>query len=430
MHEIITFQVGQCGNQVGNEFWRKICHEHKINEEGIATEALPDRKDKFFFQTDFGRYVPRAMLIDLEPRALSQSLPIFSPDNVFTSNEGGGAGNNWANGYFLAKMNSERLGDMIQREVESCDNVEAMYLMHSIAGGTGSGFGSFLVQELKDRFPKKILTAYSILPTNDEASDVVVQPYNSVFTLNSLNQFCDSIVAMDNTSLGRAALDSTRNKNSSYNIINTLVSTVVSASNTTIRFPGYTFCDSRSILNGTVPVPSYKFLVPSYAPFSCDELTRIVRKTTVNDVMKRLILPKNRLCMMEPSSTHAVISQFNVLEGVSEPSEVSRALELQFNLNSLNFVNWMPPFFQTAISKREPEFNRVSGLGLCNSTGISGLLRKIGSQFDQLRRKNAFLEIYKKFDMEEQGFDINRENLQRLIEGYESCEMGSPANSG
>jgi hypothetical protein len=28
--EMITVQVGQCGNQVGSEFWKKLCQEHGI----------------------------------------------------------------------------------------------------------------------------------------------------------------------------------------------------------------------------------------------------------------------------------------------------------------------------------------------------------------------------------------------------------------
>ena len=49
-------------------------------------------------------------------------------------------------------------------------------LLHSIAGGTGSGLGSFLLERLNDRFPKKLIQTYSVFP---ESSDVVVQPYNS-----------------------------------------------------------------------------------------------------------------------------------------------------------------------------------------------------------------------------------------------------------
>lgn len=37
-------------------------------------------------------------------------------------------------------------------------------LMHSIAGGTGSGMGSFLLENLNDAFPKKIIQTYSVFP--------------------------------------------------------------------------------------------------------------------------------------------------------------------------------------------------------------------------------------------------------------------------
>ena len=33
--EIITLQVGQCGNQVGTEFWKQLCQEHGISKQGI-----------------------------------------------------------------------------------------------------------------------------------------------------------------------------------------------------------------------------------------------------------------------------------------------------------------------------------------------------------------------------------------------------------
>jgi hypothetical protein len=53
--EIITLQVGQCGNQVGTQFWQRLLLEHGIGNDGIlqefATEA-GDRKDVFFYQAD------------------------------------------------------------------------------------------------------------------------------------------------------------------------------------------------------------------------------------------------------------------------------------------------------------------------------------------------------------------------------------------
>ena len=51
--EIITLCVGQCGNQIGSEFWKKLCVEHGISQEGILQDfatAGSDRKDVFFYQ--------------------------------------------------------------------------------------------------------------------------------------------------------------------------------------------------------------------------------------------------------------------------------------------------------------------------------------------------------------------------------------------
>lgn len=100
---ILTVQVGQCGNQVGSEFWKRLCQEHGIGKDGtledFATESS-DRKDVFFYQADDQQYVPRSILVDLEPRVINQIKTgefrnLYNPENIYTHPEGGGAGNNW-----------------------------------------------------------------------------------------------------------------------------------------------------------------------------------------------------------------------------------------------------------------------------------------------------------------------------------------------
>ena len=71
--ELITIQTGQCGNQIGSQFWEQLCGEHGISRDGtleeFATEGQAgDRKDVFFYQADDEHYIPRAILVDLEPR--------------------------------------------------------------------------------------------------------------------------------------------------------------------------------------------------------------------------------------------------------------------------------------------------------------------------------------------------------------------------
>ena len=43
--EIITLQVGQCGNQIGGEFWKQLCLEHGIQPDGLARNIPPISND-------------------------------------------------------------------------------------------------------------------------------------------------------------------------------------------------------------------------------------------------------------------------------------------------------------------------------------------------------------------------------------------------
>lgn len=96
-------------------------------------------------------------------------------------------------------------------------------LLHSIAGGTGSGLGSFLLERLNDRFPKKLIQTYSVFPNNQETSDVVVQPYNSMLALKRLVNHADSVVVLDNAALSRIAADRLHVPHPSFSQTNQLV---------------------------------------------------------------------------------------------------------------------------------------------------------------------------------------------------------------
>merc|ERR1712113_136340 len=123
-------------------------------------------------------------------------------ENVYLAKDGGGAGNNWASGYSQGAKLYEEIFDMIDREADGSDSLEGFVLTHSIAGGTGSGAGSYLLENINDRYPKKLIQTYSVFPMlSTETSDVVVQPYNSVLTLKRLTLNADCVVVLDNAAL-------------------------------------------------------------------------------------------------------------------------------------------------------------------------------------------------------------------------------------
>ena len=139
------------------------------------------------------------------------------------SKDGGGAGNNWSLGYGAGEREAEDIMDKLDREADGSDSLEGFMLLHSIAGGTGSGLGSFLLERLNDRYPKKLIQTYSVFPNNEEMSDVVVQPYNSMLSLKRLTQNADCVVVLDNAALTRIACDRLHIPNPTFAQTNQLV---------------------------------------------------------------------------------------------------------------------------------------------------------------------------------------------------------------
>lgn len=95
-------------------------------------------------------------------------LQLYNQENIYLSKDGGGAGNNWASGFSQGEKLQEDVFDIIDREADGSDSLEGFVLCHSIAGGTGSGMGSYIMERLSDRFPKKLVQTYSVFPNQDE----------------------------------------------------------------------------------------------------------------------------------------------------------------------------------------------------------------------------------------------------------------------
>uniref|UniRef100_A0A3Q0SZR7 Tubulin/FtsZ GTPase domain-containing protein n=1 Tax=Amphilophus citrinellus TaxID=61819 RepID=A0A3Q0SZR7_AMPCI len=89
MREIVHIQAGQCGNQIGAKFWEVISDEHGIDPTGTYhgdSDLQLDRISVYYNEATGGKYVPRAILVDLEPGTMDsvRSGPfgqIFRPDN-------------------------------------------------------------------------------------------------------------------------------------------------------------------------------------------------------------------------------------------------------------------------------------------------------------------------------------------------------------
>eukprot|EP00501_MAST-03F_sp_TOSAG23-6_P002134 GSMAST32.ASY1.ANO1.2231.1 assembled CDS len=179
MRELITLQVGQCGNQIGCKFWELALQEHA---EYCQNRVFDEPLSSFFRNVDSnnsdhvrGYRVQRSPLGEL-----------FDDTQLITSESG--AGNNWAVGHMQCGPEyEERLLELVRHQAEMCDSLQSFLLLHSLGGGTGSGLGTFLIRLLKDHLPKVYRFSTSVFPSSKN-DDVITSPYNSIFALEQLAQ--------------------------------------------------------------------------------------------------------------------------------------------------------------------------------------------------------------------------------------------------
>jgi tubulin gamma len=140
MKEVVTVQIGQCGNQsrdelilVGHEFWKQLCMEHSVAEDGqqdATSASKKSREDLFFSLSNSGHLIPRNIMVDLEHRVIDNIRSstsygtIYNCENIFVPSEGSGAGNNWAIGHASGQRNMDSLIELIDREVDNTDRLQ------------------------------------------------------------------------------------------------------------------------------------------------------------------------------------------------------------------------------------------------------------------------------------------------------------------
>ncbi|PON35033.1 beta-tubulin [Trema orientale] len=207
MREILHVQGGQCGNQIGSKFWEVVCDEHGIDPTGRYTgnsDLQLERVNVYYNEASCGRFVPRAVLMDLEPGTMDSVRTgpygqIFRPDNFVFGQSG--AGNNWAKGHYTegAELIDSVL-DVVRKEAENCDCLQGFQVCHSLGGGTGSGMGTLLISKIREEYPDRMMLTFSVFPS-PKVSDTVVEPYNATLSVHQLVENADECMVLDNEAL-------------------------------------------------------------------------------------------------------------------------------------------------------------------------------------------------------------------------------------
>ncbi|KAH8892576.1 beta tubulin [Thozetella sp. PMI_491] len=429
MREIIHLQTGQCGNQIGSAFWSTISGEHGLDHSGIFTgtsELQRNRLDVYFNEAPGNKYVPRAVLIDLEPGTMDavRSGPfgnLFRPDN-FVSGQSG-AGNNWAKGHYTEGAELvDQVMDVVRREAEGCDSLQGFQLTHSLGGGTGSGMGTLLVSKVREEYPDRMMATFSVLPS-PRNSDVVIEPYNSTLSIHQLVENCDETFCLDNEALIDICRRTLKLPSPSYGDLNYLVSTVMSGVTTGLRFPGQLNSDLRKMAVNMIPFPRLHFFTVGFAPLTARG-TRSFRAVTVQDLAQQIFDPKN---MMSASDFRngRYLACAAMFRGQVSTKEVEDQIYNIQNRNASYFVDWIPNNVQTSVCSIAPRGLTMSSTFIGNTTAVQDLFRRVGEQFAAMFRRKAFLHWYTGEGMDEMEFTEAESNMNDLISEYQQYQEAS-----
>ena len=168
VREVLTLNVGQCGIQLGQAVWEQYCAEHAIGVDGKKPGKVTDDSFKCFFEeTGAGQYVPRNLMVDLEPNVVddvknSKYAKIFQPEFLLGGKED--AANNFARGHYtVGKEMIDKVNDRLRKLVDNCDNVQGFVINHSVGGGTGSGLGALILERIAVDYRKKSKVCLKVL---------------------------------------------------------------------------------------------------------------------------------------------------------------------------------------------------------------------------------------------------------------------------
>lgn len=340
MGEIIFIHVGQAGVQIGNACWELFCLEHYVQVDGISLSTSDASLRYLYSESSSMRYTPRSIYVDLDPDTIDQTRSgtlrsLFNPD-LFISGRESSASNYSAGYYSDGKEILNATREKIRKVVENCDNFQGILLTHSIGGGTGSGFGSLLLEYLSVDFGKKPKWTFTVIPSPN-ISPLVVEPYNVVFSLHRILENTDLITIFDNESIYEICSNKLNIEQPDYLDVNRIIASNISSLLSPCRFNGPLPMTISEYTANIVPYPRIHTTVSSYSPYiSQDNIYHDV--LSVSDITNS-VFENDTLTVSCDPRLGKYLACCMAYRGDVVPKEALDAIKVQLNKKTVTFVD-------------------------------------------------------------------------------------------
>ncbi|XP_019800848.2 tubulin delta chain isoform X3 [Tursiops truncatus] len=397
---IVTVQLGQCGNQIGFEVFDALFSDSHCPQ-GLCSKRENEAyrascKERFFSEEENGVPIARAVLVDMEPKVINQTLSKaahsgrwkYGQHSCFCQKQG--SGNNWAYGYSVhGPRHEESIMNLIQKEVEKCDSLNGFFIIMSMAGGTGSGLGAFVTQNLQDQYSNSLKMNQIIWPYG--TGEVIVQNYNSILTLSHLYRSSDALLVHENDAVHKICAKLMNIKQISFRDINQVLAHQL----------------------GSVFQPTY----------SGEGSFHYRRNPLGIDWQVRPPLSglptRGKMSLNKESHFNTSIANLVILRG----KDVHSA-ELGAFKDPALYTSWLEPVHAFSVWKTQRAFSKYekSAALVSNSQFLVKPLDTIVGKAWNMFASKAYIHQYTKFGIEEEDFLDSFTLLEQVIASY--CNLG------
>lgn len=374
------------------------------------------------------------MYVDLEPNVVDEVKTgpykdLFHPEQMITGKED--AANNYARGHYtVGKELLDPVMERIRKMADNCGGLQGFLFTHSLGGGTGSGFGALLLEELSNEFGKKSKLEFAVYPA-PQVSSSVVEPYNSVLTTHSSLNHSDCTFMVDNEAIYDMCRKNLDIQRPTYQNLNRMIAQVVSSVTASLRFSGSLNVDLNEFQTNLVPYPRIHYPLVSYAPVLSIAKSQH-ESSSVQEITNACFESTNQLVKCDPK-LGKYMANCLLYRGDVVTKDVQNAVSTIKNKKQIQMVDWCPTGFKLGICYQPPQYvpggqmaksNRAVCM-LSNTTAIAEAWNRLDEKFDLMYKKRAFVHWYVGEGMEEGEFSEAREDLAALEKDYEEVAMDS-----
>ena len=464
--EIITVQVGQCGNQIGCRFWELALKEHAAHN----TRARYDEPLSSFFSNVDVRSDPparlpvgdgkgaihalkaRAVVVDMEDGVTNELLSgpmrdVFDTKQFITGGQSGqsGSGNNWPCGsHHYGPMYRDHLMEAVRRQTEDADSLQGFMLTHSLGGGTGSGLGSYILGALADEFPDVYRFSVSVFPSEED--DVVTSPYNAMLSCAALAEHADCVMPVENQALmdlvasienktgagsrrgsalsGVDGGDVAGHGGTPWDGMNGIAANLLLNLTSGMRFDGSLNVDINEVTTNLVPFPRMHFLLSAMSPVvvPADKGKAAPAPRTMDQMFTEVFGKDRQLASVDPRrSTYLACAL--MMRGDVAVSDANRNVERL--RKGLRMAHWVSDGFKVGLCDRAPAGVPYSALCLANNCAMRKPLDAMTARFRKLRKRNLYVHHYAEY-MSLEDMDFAAESIEELAAEYGRVDASEP----